>query len=517
MKNRMPLQVISILLILILAGCAPTPEKSGSMPESQQLGDITLAMHTPTTLHPLKTKLASNVLVFDLLYDSLVYVDQALRPVPYLLESCTISPDGMTIDCTLHDQVQWHDGAAFTATDVAHTVNTIREIGPEGIYYDRLTYIAGVDVKDMLHFAIRLTKPHVTVLNLLDFPIIPCHRNDLDTTMVGTGQYKLESFTQQKGIMFVRNEDWKLSAPPVSEHIYVSFMGETADEANMVRIGEVTAVTASLKSIGGLGIGENMKITKYPTLEYEYIGFNMSNPLLASYRVRYAVSYALRREKLIEAGFLGYGTPVCVPVPPSSYLYIGDEDKKQYDGEKVKSLLYEEGFGDTNGIMTRMGENGSAQELRLTLLVNEENEYRQKYAALAAEQLSAVGMMVTVVTVPWEEYLRRLSAGEYDMYAGGCRLSQDLCYDFLWGEEATVLSGYVSEEMTAAMQALGTPRTDEGILNAYINFENVFLRDLPIVGICFLDGAFVHTARLTGVENLSVSKIYRNIGQWSTK
>ncbi len=508
-------KILCILLSFALLLCGCKPAAPGEEGAAGITGDFTLAMRTPESLDPLRATQESSVLVFDLVYDSLVYVDREMRPVPYLAESCTISDDGLTISFTLHDGMMWHDGAAFTAADVEHTIGRIRAMGENCIYYDRLAYISEVQVRDMLHFDLKLTQPHVTVLNLLDFPIVPCHRSDLDTTMVGTGQYKLESYTPQKNMTLRKNEAWALSEPPAMETIYVKMIERSADAANMVKIGEVTAVASPMRTIGGLGIGENMEITHYPTLEYEFIGFNLSSPNLSSYRVRYAVSYAMDRAKIIEDVFLGYGSAACVPVPPTSYMYIGKEgDKTVRSTEEAKALLFEEGYNLDGGIMKRVREDETVEELRLTLLVNEENEERKKYAGIIKENLGEIGIYVSIETVPFETYTARLAAGEFDMYAGGCEFSADLSYDFLLGSNPAAQNGYVSPEMDSALASLHPQRSDDTLRAAFGQFQEVFLRDLPFCGICFLDGALVHTASLRGIENPAASKLYRNIGKW---
>lgn len=513
MKALRKLLCLLLCLVLPLSGCKPS-EKPENGPQ-RLTGDFTLAMQTPDSLDPLRATHESAVLIFDLVYDSLVYLDREMRPVPYLAESCTVSDDGLTISFTLHDGVLWHDGAAFTAGDVEHTIGRIRAMGESCIYYDRLRYISEVQVRDMLHFDLKLTGPHVTVLNLLDFPIVPSHRSDLDTNMVGTGQYKLDTYTPQKNMTLKKNETWALSDPPTMETIYVKMIERAADAANMVKIGEVTAVASSMQSIGGLGIGEKMEITHYPTLEYTFLGFNLASPNLSSYRARYAVSYAMDRKKIIEDVYLGYGSPACVPVPPNAYMYIGSEgDKINRDTESAKALLFEEGYNLDDGIMKRVREDETMEELRITLLVNEENAQRIKCAEIIKENLAEIGVFVTVEKVPFDTYLTRLSEGTFDMYIGGCKLAADLSYDFLLGAAPSASNGYTSPEMTTALDNLRPQRSDETIRAAYVAFQEVFLRDMPYAGICFMDGALVHTAALKGIENPAASKLYRNIGKW---
>ncbi len=509
MRKLLSLFLLAALLLTGCQGGEQTDEGAGT-----QNGVFTLAMRTPQSLDPLRAEHESSALVFDLVYDSLVYVDREMRPVPYLAESCTFSPDGLTISFALHDGVLWQDGAAFTAQDVEHTIGRIRSLGEGCIYYDRLESISRVVVRDMLHFDLELTAPHVMVLNLLDFPIVPCHRTDLDTNMVGTGQYRLESYTPQKNMTLVKNDDWAIGEPPSMEKIYVKMLERSADTANMVKIGEVTAVAASMQTVGGLGIGENMKITHYPTLEYVFVGFNMASTAVSSKKIRGAVSAAMDRARMIEDAFLGYGSAAVVPVPPTAYMYIGEEaDKTTRDIERAKALLFEAGYNLIDGEMRRQTDEEN-EPLVLSLLVNEENEARKKCAAILAENLAEIGVKVDIETVPFSDYLARLSAGEFSMYLGGCLFSANLSYDFLLGEERQVENGYASAEMEEALYHLLPQKTDETVKAAYQQFQSVFLRDLPLSGICFLDGALVHTASLRGIENLAASKLYRNIGQW---
>lgn len=505
-------KILCILLVLTLCGCSGTASDGDDA--AKLTGDFTLAMRTPESLDPLCATEETAALIFDLVYDSLVYVDREMRPVPYLAESCTLSDDGMTISFTLHDGILWHDGAAFTAADVEHTIGRIRSLGEASMYYDRLSYIESVTVEDRLHFSIKLTKPHVTVLNLLDFPIVPCHRGDLATTMVGTGQYTLESYTPHKNMTLLKNEGWALSESPAMERIYVKMVERASDATSLVKIGEVTAVAANMRTIGGLGIGDNMKITHYPSLEYEFLGFNFASRHLISDKVRHAISLALDRTKIIDDVFLGYGSAASVPVPPTSYLYIGEADKTARNLEEARANLFSEGYVIEEGKARKMLENEEEITLSLSLLVNEENEERKKAAECIRKDLSEIGISVTVEALPFSDYLTRLSEGAFDMYMGGCRFSADLTFSFLLGAGAPVENGYAAEELSAAMQLIDPQRTDETIRAAYISFQEIFLRDMPITGICFLDGALVHSASLCGIENLAASKLYRNIGKW---
>ena len=55
--------------------------------------------------------------------ESLLLFDWQFKPHPNLARSFEMSPDGLTYVFHLRDDVVWHDGAPFTAKDVAFSCN----------------------------------------------------------------------------------------------------------------------------------------------------------------------------------------------------------------------------------------------------------------------------------------------------------------------------------------------------------------------------------------------------------
>ena len=143
-----------LIMVIVLTGCNKSGGTLPSETKENPDGSITLSMRAPDTLNPIKTELYSDMLVLDLVYDSLVYVDREMRPVPYLAEKCTLSADRKTIHFTLKSGIQWHDGAAFTSSDVEYTFKAIREAGEDSTYYSRLENIESIKIIDIFRFII---------------------------------------------------------------------------------------------------------------------------------------------------------------------------------------------------------------------------------------------------------------------------------------------------------------------------------------------------------------------------
>lgn len=521
MKIKRILAVFIIISIFFLTACGNNKGENAKEEIEQSLSEevISLCMIQPDTLNPLLTLQSSNADVYDLIYDSLVYVDKELRPVSALAERCSVSEDGKTIDFTLKEGITWHDGKAFTSFDVEHTFKQI--MGAEkGLYKDRLANVTDISVTDTLHFKMYLAEPNVSILNLLDFPIVPLHISDLEKNPIGTGMYKFVEIDNKK-MKLQRNENWLLGDKPKFKKVNVTIVDSEEDTFSLLKLGEASVAAAEISKMGTFGAGNNIVIESYPTLQYEFLGMNFENDALSSYGVRQAISYAVNRDKITDDVYYGYADAANAPVPSTSWLYDPDYNRFSYDAEKAKALLLSDGYVESDGVCVKETEDGSSLWLEFSILVNEDNSYRMKSAESICKSLAEIGIKAYVTAVPFEEYLEKIEAGEYSLFMGGYNLSADMDFRFMLSSDAiengTNIFKYSSIDMDNATKALCTPTTDEGIKEAYSYFQMVFSRDVPFAGIAFINGVIARNNRIETGGNTASYKIYRDLNLWSLK
>ncbi len=520
MKKR----IISVLccFLFLLTGCKGGNEnkktKNGDDAPSLS-GNISLYMATPDTLHPLYTKQYSNIPVYRLIYDSLVIISDDLSVVPQLAESCTVSNDARRIRFTLKSGVTWHDGAPFTAYDVLYTLELIRNEENPTIYTSSLRCISDVIAEDDLHFTVYLSKPYTRVVNLMDFPIVPKHKQDIDITPCGTGQYKYVSTEPNKSMLLTKNTLWKLGDVPIEENIEVKLADNDTAAFSMLRLGELSAANATAKDVADLGFIDKMSVLKYPTLKYEFLGFNFQNPILSDPYVRKAISAALDRSRIVEDAYFELGSPANSPVPPSSFLYNKDADKVEYTENTCASILAEGGWNDANGdgiVDKSIG--GRSYSLVSTMIVNSDNQMRTAAAEMICEQLNQSGMYITIEKLPFEEYISRLQNLSYNMFLGGVNFEQSLDYAFLLSGEAA--SGgqnymlYSSPDMDSAIYDTYTAVSADELKKAYLQFQYVFTRDMPVVGLLFQNNAIIYRTAIKGVDSACVSHPFCSLNKW---
>lgn len=516
-------RIIALLLALLLSGCTGTPgtgDKDGdNIPLTQTTDRITLAMRPPDTLHPLYTKQNSNMTIYGLIFDSLVNVDSTLRPTPYLAESCSFSDDKTVISFKLKSGIVWHDGKPFTAGDVQYTFSKIKNPDEPCIYTERLNIVERITVVDELHFSIKLASPYVNILNLLDFPIIPAHVQDLNANPVGTGQYKFLEYQPKKIMRLARNDSWVVGTPPQIPYIDVKITATDEDESSGLKIGEISAVRVNTIKLGEFGLTENIKTQRLRTLKYEFLGLNMGNPALSSPRVRQAMSHALNRAGMLNDIYFGSGCVANAPVPPFGWFYNSETDKPVFDAERARTLLAEDGWEDKNGDgVLEKSTDGKLLALKFTILVNEDNAARIRNAERIVQSLKNVGIRAVINQVSFENYEKAISEGRYDMFLGGFEFSPSLDFAFAFSSGGGKnYMGYNSPDMDAAISNLYSAVSDEEAKKAYLEFQYLFARDMPVLGLFFLDDVLVYTSGLIVAENPSFSNIFKNINKWEFK
>ncbi len=156
-----------------------------------------------------------------LLYDQLVRFDENLTIQPELATSWEVSEDGLTWTFNLRDDVTFHDGTPFNAEAVKFHIERLLDpewASPNRSLWDHITAVNVVD-----DYTIQLTTAEAfgPMLNYLAHgsggiaspTAVEQFGKDFVENPVGTGPYRLESFTPGVELVLAANEDY-WNGPP---------------------------------------------------------------------------------------------------------------------------------------------------------------------------------------------------------------------------------------------------------------------------------------------------------------
>ena len=111
-----------------------------------------------------------------LVYDTLMWRDQAGMPQPWLAESVTRSNGGRRVTVRLRSGVRWHDDRPLTAADVAFTYRYVAA-NYQPRFTPQLRDVASVRARGRATVVFNLRRPSLGFEDqpLSDVPILPRH------------------------------------------------------------------------------------------------------------------------------------------------------------------------------------------------------------------------------------------------------------------------------------------------------------------------------------------------------
>lgn len=466
------------LLCLSLCACGdqpaaapqPTQELPTAAPEEEKA--FSLAYDPGASLHPIEGTSPVNQMLTSLIYEGLFLLDENFIPQPVLAQSAQRDQSGKVWTITLKEGVHFSDGTPFEAGCVVSSLNTARKSEQ---YAQRLKDVVSVRAVEG-QVVITLSVPNGNLTALLDIPIVL--EAEGEAAPLGTGLYRYAGVTEELYLLANYNRESDL----LYEQIGLFSVSSTSQRISAFDNGAVSAVLTDFTSPYALGYSCDYEQWDYRTTDLLYVGFKCENSPCADPLVRQAIARVLDREKAAGTALGGYGDATTLPVPAGHADWYGPAaEVLQYDFAKAAELLDQAGYRkkEEDGLRYQ-----GRTPLELTLLVNGDNEVKQAVADLLAEELTALGVTVTVSRLPWKDYTAALKKGTFDLYLGEVRMTGDF-------DVTELLSGslnYGGYDVGPLAELLAARKTYSDWVRSLAceDLWNAFVQEVPIAPLCFM-------------------------------
>ena len=136
--------------------------------------------------------------------------------------------------------------------------------------------------------------------------------------------------------------------------------------------------------------------------------------------------------------------------------------------------------------METAGYTSGEKSVSVTMLVNEENSFKVSMARKLASDLSQYDVKIDVKTLPYEDYLAALKAGDFDLYYGECKLTADWDLSPLLSPGGALNYGGVRDtQLETLLTAFRTASEGEGRQTAARELCSYLKEQAPLVAVCF--------------------------------
>ncbi len=506
-------KILSVVLIVALAvgciGCGKDKLKNKNE-DADNLGEgLTIFSYKPDTFCPIASNNEANLRMLGIVYDGLISLGDNYIAQPAIAESWNRSADGLVWTVNLRKNATWHDGSDCLAKDVVYTVGQIQKFENSPYGYN-VSNIAEIEETDKRSVRITLKKPSANFINLLYFPVIKSGAEEIDTANFrpnGTGAYRFEDRNEGNICYLVRNDHW-WGGKAKAETIEVRMLpgGDTALYA--FGSGTIDMTPADNMDWGKFVDPTTAEYTDIATPVYNFLGINHKNPQLAMSEIRRAVSMAIDRTEIIDEARMGYGVSVNSPVRPEWFVCENQKFDYTQDTAAAKKILEENGWEFKSNLYRKV-KDGVEYRASFSILINEDNTTRENVARIISRNLEEFGIKANVVRVSYDEYTKRISEGNYDMFIGSMVLSPELDFMGLLGEGN--MFAFEDEEMQFVMSEMQKKASDREIKAAYAEFINLFEQINPVIGLFFEDSVMIYSKQIEGDVVPSYFDVYRGI------
>ncbi len=399
---------LALCLVLPLGGCRFS---SSSDPPPGYL--IVGIESNPLQLDPRYATDANSVRIGGLIYNSLLRSDENSRLQAELAENWQ-KIDAQTYLFELRRGVRFHNGAPLTAADIKFTYESILRAENRSPKRALLAALQAIDQLGPDRVRFRLKAPYAPFPEQFTIGIVPAgSAGDLGSRLSpppGSGPFMLESLQSGETVTLKANPSYWEGKPSLAGLVF-----KVVPDA-MVRVlefkkGSIGFMQNDLEPdlLPWIKRNTDADIEARQGTTFQYIGINLTHPVLRHKKVRQALAYAIDRKSIIHHLLKDLGTPATGLLSPLNWAYESGVRQWPYDPEQAKRLLDEAGFPDPDGDGPRSRFKLSFKSTNLDL--------RRRIAEALKEQLQHVGVELEIRTYEWGTFFSDIKKGNFHLYS----------------------------------------------------------------------------------------------------
>ncbi len=510
------------LLGAILAACGSSSKSTsaagGSTTSSGPVtkgGTLRIGAVAPAAaVNPLTVSDAGGLLMLNQTGEFLIFDSNLkLQLQPMLALSWSPNADGSIWTFKLRPGVKFSTGAAMTAADVVYTFQQLSDPKNASNALSAFAGVltpAGVKMVDSTTVAFHLEAPNGNFPYLVSSDnynaiIVPAGTDfgKWQSTFVGTGAFKLQSYTTSVGATFVPNPNYWGAKPNLSMTSFKFY----ASQAPMILAlqGNDVDVIAQFTPSGAAAIlnSPSYKIITLPSANHRELSMRNDQAPFTDPRVRQAVAYTLDRPGAVAALLSGKGTVANdYPFGPRFPSTDTSVPQRTQNISMAKQLLA--AAGHPNGFSTTLDSEIYQEIPQLAQVIQQD----------AAKAGINIKLNITNQTL----YYGKSTFGNSNWLDGTMSLVD-------YGDR-----GVPNVYLTAPLTSAGTwnaarfhNKEYDGLVKQYVaaldlssqkqvagKIQNLLLQETPIVYPYWIDGLTASTPTVSGLNPTSIAQLYLN-------
>jgi len=345
--------------------------------------------------------------MFDLIYSGLVRITPDMNYAPDVAEKWEM-PDDKTIIFHLNPNAKFHNGQPVKAADVKWTYDSLMD--PKFVTAKKSGYAAvdHIEAPDDHTVIFKLKEPNGGLFDNLTLGILPtgADTNVYKTKPIGCGPYKVVKFIPDDRLELEAFDQWHRGAPKI-KHVIVRVIPDATTRVLELRRGTVDFEVNNIpfENVNEFAKNPDFKVTKTPGSVWQYLQFNLHDPILSKLAVRQAIAHAIDREKLARDAMRGFAIPTDTIFGQGHWARAEGLPSYPFDPNKANQLLDQAGY-----------RNGPQGRFSLTFKTSNDAEALLR-VQMMQQMLKDVGINVTIQQSEFGTFMEDIGKGNFQLYS----------------------------------------------------------------------------------------------------
>ncbi len=457
------------------------------------------------------------------------FADGPATFAPELATTWQWSDDERTLSIELRPGVVWSDGAPITADDVVWTWRQQIDERIRWVYGDVKDSIVDIEAVDATHLRVRFASASTNRLaELNQGHVLPRHRwQELPAerwrdsggwfrdNQVVSGPFRLTSWQPDQQIVLDRNPTYLRDGFPRLDRVVFRIVPEPNNRLAQLLAGSVDFV-AQVPAAAASRIEDHpdTRLESSGARQYNFIHWNVENPLFAAIATRQALALATDRQKIVDTLWYGYAGIASSPIVSTVWAHRADPGPWPHDPARAAALLATQGWQDEDGDGTLERD---GRRFSFELLTNADNRLRTDAAVMIQEDLRRIGVEARVRRLEYTTMVAKLGEHDFEavLSAFGMDTSLDLTYAFHSGSIGDGLNfgGYSNPEVDRLIEAARSSRDTAEQGRILWQIQGILHLEQPLMFLWEPQQLNGVSRRLRGVQPNPLSSLFR-IEEW---
>lgn len=394
---------------------------------AQSGGELRFALRNePKTFNPIMLIDDSSETIRYLTGGVLVRVNRRTQQLePGLALSWKISNGGRTIRFKLRDGILFSDGTPFSNEDVAFTMKQLMDPAvhsPTGDAFRSGPGVINTDTRNKNAIDITFPAPVAGLDKLFDQVAIMSSRSPMKEKAV-LGPFMTAEYKPGAYVLLKRNPNyWKKDSSgkqlPYLDTVRLEILQNRDTELLRFKRGDLQLINSLDSETFDRLTAESPQLVRDlgPSLDTEQFWFNqVAKSPIPAYKIQWfrstnfrrAISSAINREDIARLVYGKHARPAASLVSPANQFWFNNKLKPHpFDRKDALARLTQDGFKLEEG-KTLRDRDGHAVEF--SIITNSGNKSRERMATLIQQDLSEIGIRVTVVALDFPSLLDRIT------------------------------------------------------------------------------------------------------------